>query len=332
MEYHLNGLAVRSDLPLPCDPRCASRAINPATDWLRIRRRRLQDFPCALRRVRRQLCYDVGNGILIETAEFLMHIEKDGRTISVDASEQHLELAALWVLGAGMATSAFFRGELPLHGAAVQIDGRPVGILSPPGAGKSTLVWALLQQGALFANDGLLPLRFEPGQQDEQQENGQQEDGQQDGHVTAIPAISLRPRLPRATMRRHRIAMKRCEAVCGGHDGPGKGEFWMPVEAHQYATEPARLAALFVLRPEERAKEAPLARPLTQAAASGMVESSVAGWSFVRRQVSEAWMSAHCLALSRCVPSYEIEYPKTFGMAAEAARVMRRVLRSQSGA
>ncbi len=341
---------MESDLALPCDARCRSRALDPRRDVLRVQRRSLQDFPCAMRRVRRQLSYDVGNGVLIETAEFLMHIGQGGRTITVDADEQHQALAALWLLGAGLSTSAFFRGELPLRGAAVQLDGQMVGILGPSGAGKSTLVWALLQGGALFGNDGLLPLRFEDSHEGWQE--SRQEGESKGAQVTAIPAISLHPRLPRATMRRRRLALKQYDPVlarrsASGVSGPASGpdEFWLPIEPLRHATEPAQLAALFVLRPGTTADASnawadaapdippdvspdvsPFVRPLSQEAANLLVQSSVAGWSFVRKQVSEAQLASRCLALARCVPAYAIEYPKTFGMTTKVAQAIRRTL------
>lgn len=51
-----------------------------------------------------------------------------------------------------------WRGFLPLHGSAVAFAGQTVLVVGPPGAGKSTLCHALVQQGGRLVSDDLTAL------------------------------------------------------------------------------------------------------------------------------------------------------------------------------
>lgn len=65
--------------------------------------------------------------------------------------------------GTVAALTAAWRGLLPLHACAVELDGRAVLIAGAAGAGKSTLTAGLIAAGAALVADDLVVLRVEEG-------------------------------------------------------------------------------------------------------------------------------------------------------------------------
>ena len=57
--------------------------------------------------------------------------------------------------GTVTALTLAWRGMIPFHACAVEVDGRAILIAGPPGAGKSSLTSGLIEQGALFFSDDL---------------------------------------------------------------------------------------------------------------------------------------------------------------------------------
>lgn len=98
-------------------------------------------------------------------ARFLAH---DGQWIDVQA-ETGVERSQLTPLLYGPLAASLIhqRGELPLHGAVLQPPGTACAwaVVGPQGAGKSTLAWALLQNGWQLVSDDLTRLtRAEGGE------------------------------------------------------------------------------------------------------------------------------------------------------------------------
>ena len=79
---------------------------------------------------------------------------RDGREILVDpVADATPDEVAGFVFGSGMVALLWQRGFLVLHGAAVEIDGRGVLFVGPPGCGKSSLAAALQQRGHAVLTD-----------------------------------------------------------------------------------------------------------------------------------------------------------------------------------
>jgi len=69
--------------------------------------------------------------------------------------------------GVATGTSLAMRGLLPLHGSAVEIDGRAVLLCGPAGAGKSTLAAGLTLHGGKLISDDLSVVSASVGQRPE---------------------------------------------------------------------------------------------------------------------------------------------------------------------
>lgn len=294
---HINEFVVESYLPLPCDARCHSRAVSIASQSLLIRRSSLQDIPCLMRRIRPQLSYDVGDGVLIEPSQHLqMHVNGRGDIVTVDVGDENLALAAAWVVGAAMPVCTLFRGGLPLHGAGVEVDGRFVGIMAPSGSGKSTLLWALLEQGALFANDDCIPIALA------------------DGQVLAMPSVSCYPKLHETALANSGIDVGNCLPA-----PPHEDEFWVPIEASRRLREPQPLSALFVLQPLPASRQGEpdvpggiVAERVERELAVPILLENLQGVWLLHKQLDEKNLAARCDALAQSVPLYVLKYLKRF--------------------
>lgn len=69
----------------------------------------------------------------------------------------------LYLLGSCMGALLMQRGILPLHGSAIEIDGKAYAIVGDSGAGKSTLASAFLREGFRLISDDVIPVTFSDG-------------------------------------------------------------------------------------------------------------------------------------------------------------------------
>jgi hypothetical protein len=87
--------------------------------------------------------YSIENGITVK------YSSADG------ASEDHVRL---YLLGSCMGALLIQRKILPLHGSAIEINGKAFAIVGDSGAGKSTLASAFLLRGYKLLSDDIIPV------------------------------------------------------------------------------------------------------------------------------------------------------------------------------
>jgi hypothetical protein len=232
MRYYINEFAIDSDLPLPVDTNVAPAV--PPTHTLTVRRQSLKDVPSLLRKVRRQLIYDVGDGFLIEPhLDIALHIDFHGKTVLVDCpdDENRILVAAAWLLHAGLGASTLTHGGLPLHGAGLTVDGKYIALMADSGAGKSTLSSYLLENGAQFGSDDLVPVHPTPGQNE----------------TIAYPSVSQYPKIAREVAEAQGLNLA---DLLRADYGTGDDEYYLPIPTETRILDPLPLSAIFALTPK----------------------------------------------------------------------------------
>jgi hypothetical protein len=190
-----------------------------------------------------------------------------------------------------MSICTLMRGDLPLHGASVGLDGRRIVVLAPSGTGKSTLLWRLLDSGARLANDDVTPIR------------------QADGQVLSWSAGGLHAKLSRA-------ALEACALDPAAYRPwlPDAQEFWVPVEPARQAEATGPLAAIFALHPlPEPPPFAPvMARRQFAGAAVGHLMANTQGLWAAYTEIDARHLLQTYTAIARSVPVYVLEYYRCF--------------------
>ena len=307
IKYRVNEFAVESGFVLPCDAvACTPRAIGEA-DRLTLRRASLVHIPCTMRQLRPRLIYDVGDGFLLEPNTkrglLALHIDFKGRVLTVDCPDDLLEVASAWAIHAGLGVATLTHGGVPLHGAGLEVMGKYVALMADSGAGKSTLSWFLMQRGARFGNDDLVPVRM-------------------DGNdAIAFPSVSLYPKLQRDAVDRHNLDIA---DLLPADYGTGEEEYYVPLPTARRVTSPHPLAAVFLIRPQPL----PIDSLLTVRRMSEMVEARRVpedeAAATLRRNLHAAWLiskwmdgrklDALCHRLAARVPVYMLTYPRSFAI------------------
>lgn len=291
--FHLNEFSVESEIAFPCETEIRSESPR---DSLVIRRADLKDKLPLLHRVRPQRHYDVGDGVLINMGAILIWVALDGRCALVDAPDELLPQAALWMLNKCFAHCTLFRGGLPIHAAGAQHDGKFFGAIAPSGTGKSTLLWSLVQSGALFGNDDLIAAYAH-------------EDG-----VLAFPSVALAPKV-----RTESLQNIGGEYIENAREAlPESGEFWMPLEASQRVLRPAPLRALFWLQPFEFAQKVEVIR-VHETEARLLLPLYIHGFSFWSTHFAPR-ADARLEKLAARVPFFIVRYPKRFDILPQVRR------------
>ncbi|MCU4767762.1 aldolase [Bacillus toyonensis] len=89
---------------------------------------------------------------------------QEGKQIIVSPMENTCEdKIRLYILGTCMGALLMQRGILPLHGSAINIDGKVYAIVGDSGAGKSTLAAAFLSRGYTLLSDDVIAVTVSPG-------------------------------------------------------------------------------------------------------------------------------------------------------------------------
>lgn len=301
--YHINEFKVESEFPLPHDAEARSSTPIPAANYIRINRASLADVPCLLRKIRPQLMYDVGDGFLFEPRGLAMHIDYKGQAFAIDCEDEKLPVAAAWAIHAGLGAATVTRGGVPLHGAGLEIAGRYVALMADSGVGKSTLSWHLLQHGARFGNDDLIPAYI------------------MDGQAVAYPSISLSPKLSRDAVDRYGLDPT---SLAVADYGTAQEEYYAPMLLSRRVLHPKPLAAVFLLRPCNLDRESTLrvecmrdlvvARRLPEGETASILSRNLHAVWLIGKWVDTERIKRICRDLAMRVSAYELTYPKAFAM------------------
>lgn len=313
--YHINEFAVTSEFPLPHDAQARARLPVPEENHITICRASLADVPCLMRKIRPQLIYDVGDGFLFEPRGLAMHIDYKGRVFTVDCPDERLTVAVAWAIHAGLGAATVTRGGVPLHGAGLEVAGRYVALMASSGSGKSTLSWYLMQHGARFGNDDLIPTYLT------------------DGEAVAYPSVSLFPKLSREAVDRHGLDPA---ALPVADYGTGEEEYYAPMPSERRIPAPAPLAAVFLLRPRPLNGHGPLqvgrmaelaaVRRLGEDEAAEALRRNLHALWLIGKWVDECRIKRLCREAAARVPVYELAYPKAYALLPQLAATIARTV------
>lgn len=297
-EYHINEFAVHSDSRLPYDACARAASPIPAANHITLRRASLADIPCTLRKLRRQMVYDVGDGFLVEPPGLALHIDLKAAVLTLDCPDDKLTVAAAWAVHAGLGAATLTRGGVPLHGAGLEIGGKYAALMADSGTGKSTLSWFLMTRGALFGNDDLIPTYLS------------------EAGVTAYPSVSLSPKLSREAVDRHGLNPA---VLPPANYGTGEEEYYVPLPPEKRVTAPAPLSAVFLLHPFLPAPDAPehggvTVERLPEDAAAATLRANLHAVWLLGKWMDGRKLDTLCRRLAAHVPVYTLAYSRAYAL------------------
>jgi hypothetical protein len=101
------------------------------------------------------------NIILFKIPDTAIFCIKDGNKVIISPIEGSDEKKIrLFLLGTCLGALLIQRKVIPLHGSAIEIDGKAYAIIGESGAGKSTLASAFLQKGYKLLSDDVIAVSF----------------------------------------------------------------------------------------------------------------------------------------------------------------------------
>jgi hypothetical protein len=99
------------------------------------------------------------NLILFRIEDTAIFCIKDGKEIFISPSQNcQLDKLKLFLLGTCFGALLIQRGILPLHGSAIEVNGKVYAIVGNSGAGKSTLASAFIKRGYKLLSDDVIPV------------------------------------------------------------------------------------------------------------------------------------------------------------------------------
>ncbi|MEH7011459.1 aldolase [Neobacillus niacini] len=104
------------------------------------------------------------NFIMFHIPNVAIYSIQNGNRVSVSPMEgSNEDQVRLYLLGTCMGALLMQRKILPLHGSAIEINGKAYAIIGDSGAGKSTLASAFLQKGYQLISDDIIPVSYTKG-------------------------------------------------------------------------------------------------------------------------------------------------------------------------
>ncbi|HYW17688.1 MAG TPA: hypothetical protein VE891_16235 [Allosphingosinicella sp.] len=276
--YRLFGLSVQSEIPLPelvADP-------DGGAPDVRIALGPIASFP------------EAEAGLHIDGEEALLVIPPAGRFLTRAGLEMLIEPAEgvssrnlrLYLLGSAFGAILHQRGLLPLHANAVIVEGRAIGFMGHPGAGKSTLAAWFHDRGFDVLADDVCVVTAGP-----------------DGNPLAHPGI---PRL--------RLWREALEA--GGRDASAYERSFDDMDKYTVPTDLERtlpavpLSHLYLL--EKAVDEPSIERLEGSAAVEAMIANTYRG-AYVRPMGRTRQHLLACAQLARTVPVFRARRRWGFG-------------------
>ncbi|MDR7079103.1 energy-coupling factor transporter ATP-binding protein EcfA2 [Neobacillus niacini] len=102
--------------------------------------------------------------VMFKVPDIAIFLIEEGCRITVWPLNKYKEdVIRLYLLGSCMGAILMQRGILPLHGSAIDINGKAYAIVGNSGAGKSTLATAFLRKGYKLLTDDVIGVYFTKG-------------------------------------------------------------------------------------------------------------------------------------------------------------------------
>ncbi|MCP3029178.1 aldolase [Halobacillus sp. A5] len=157
--YTAFGFNIMSELSLP-----ELLEINHKTDFdLYIQQKDLLD-EWNVKTVQNRNFYVEAKECLFRIPNVAIYKIENGKRIYFHAfDEAEEDQLRLYILGTCMGSVLMQRKILPLHGSAVEIDGKAYAVVGHSGAGKSTTASAILNRGFQLVSDDVIPVTVENG-------------------------------------------------------------------------------------------------------------------------------------------------------------------------
>ncbi|WP_219837799.1 aldolase [Paenibacillus sp. R14(2021)] len=160
--YQAFGLRISSEIPLPELPLSAGGEDRAGADVV-IATRVTDRLGDELEAVGSNFAR-IGNRFLFLIPETAFYCIEDGQRITVSPlAGADPEKVRVYLLGTCMGALLMLRGVLPLHGSAVEIDGKAYAFVGDSGAGKSTLAAAFVGEGYRLVSDDVIAASWADG-------------------------------------------------------------------------------------------------------------------------------------------------------------------------
>lgn len=153
--YRAFGLNLTSDIDLL--ELLEVKGIESNTD-LKIIKKNVKDYPEQL--INNKNSFFINENFIcfqIKSVGIFM-VEKGCQISFWPLEEADEDLIRLYLLGSCMGAILLQRKILPLHGSAVEVNGKAYAIVGDSGAGKSTLASALMKMGCKLITDDVIPV------------------------------------------------------------------------------------------------------------------------------------------------------------------------------
>lgn len=152
--YHAFGLSIKSTIKLP------ELLLNDKNELFDIEILINKEIDCEIDLQSEPFRhYVLNNQVLFNVPDVANFLIRNGEAIVVSPLKTNVEeIIRLYILGTCMGVILMQRGMIPLHGSAVEVDGKAYAIVGESGAGKSTLASAFIKEGYKLLSDDVIAI------------------------------------------------------------------------------------------------------------------------------------------------------------------------------